>query len=257
MHPATLPPSDVEAIERATVAAVGPEAIEDLDGWILAFDQGTVGRAKSAAPLSHSTTPATNAIDAIAGRYAARGLAPMLRLPDVDAFAAFIASLQARHYHPGRYSLVQVARTADVRRLHPEPCVSLASKPDAAWGKVFLGVGFDPVDGASRVRSISRATDAVYASIIDEDGSGEAIAVGAASFGFGWASIHGMRTARARRGQGLAGRIISAFAQAALDRGYERMFLQVEEDNPGARSLYARAGFATVWRYAYWQPQDQ
>jgi hypothetical protein len=49
MHRATLIPGDVEAIERATVAAVSPEAVEELDGWLLAFDTGTVGRAKSAA----------------------------------------------------------------------------------------------------------------------------------------------------------------------------------------------------------------
>ena len=61
-----------------------------------------------------------------------------------------------------------------------------------------------------------------------------------------------MRTALARRREGLAGRILSALAQVALHRGYERIFLQVEENNEAAQSLYARAGFANAWRYAYW-----
>ena len=30
----------VEAIERATVAAVSPLAVEELDGWLLPFDDG-------------------------------------------------------------------------------------------------------------------------------------------------------------------------------------------------------------------------
>jgi ribosomal protein S18 acetylase RimI-like enzyme len=30
------------------------------------------------------------------------------------------------------------------------------------------------------------------------------------------------------------------------------MFLQVEEENAGARSLYRRAGFTKAWRYFYW-----
>ena len=79
------------------------------------------------------------------------------------------------------------------------------------------------------------------------------MAVGAASFGFGWASIHAMRTALVHRRKGLAGRILSALAREAIGRGFERMFLQVEDNNAGAQSLYARAGFRTVWRYAYWQ----
>ena len=33
----------IEAIERATVAAVAPSASEDFDGWLLAFDSGATG----------------------------------------------------------------------------------------------------------------------------------------------------------------------------------------------------------------------
>ncbi|MBW8722896.1 MAG: GNAT family N-acetyltransferase, partial [Polaromonas sp.] len=45
--------SDIETIERATIAAVSPEIVEEFDGWLLPFDSGTVGRARSAVPLRH------------------------------------------------------------------------------------------------------------------------------------------------------------------------------------------------------------
>lgn len=48
-------------------------------------------------------------------------------------------------------------------------------------------------------------------------------------------------------------RVLAALAQAALDRGIDRVFLQVEEPNTAARALYAKAGFRTAWRYAYWR----
>jgi len=48
-----LPSADIEAIERATLAAVAPERIEALSGWLLPLDPGTVGRAHSAVPLHH------------------------------------------------------------------------------------------------------------------------------------------------------------------------------------------------------------
>ena len=44
----------IEAIERATVAAVSPDDQAEIAGWILPFDAGTVGRAKSAVPLVHT-----------------------------------------------------------------------------------------------------------------------------------------------------------------------------------------------------------
>ena len=249
MQTASLP-SDVEAIERATIATVSPEATEELGNWLLGFDRGAIGRAKCAVPLSHSTFPLDD-IETIERRYVARGYPPMFRLPDLPEFGPFSTALRRRGYRDDRHSLVQVARAADVRALVARPDVAVARRPDEAWGKVFLGAGFDPVDGASRVKSLSRAPDAIYVSVRDE--SREAMAVGAASFAFGWASIHAMRTALEHRRRGLAGRILSALANDAIDRGYERMFLQVEDNNTGARSLYARAGFTTVWRYAYWQ----
>lgn len=245
-----LLPSDVEAIERATIATVSPETTEDYGNWLFAFDRGAIGRAKCAVPLSHSTFPLAD-IEAIERRYADRGYPPMFRLPDLPQFGSFNAALRQRGYRDDRHSVVQIARSADVRALVTEPDVTLAPRPDAAWGMMFLGEGFDPVEGASRVQSLSRAQDAIYASV--SDGSPEAMAVGAASFGCGWASIHAMRTALVHRRKGLAGRILSALASEAIGRGHERMFLQVEDNNAGAQSLYARAGFKTVWRYAYWQ----
>ena len=65
-----------------------------------------------------------------------------------------------------------------------------------------------------------------------------------------------MRTDKAQRGRGLAGRVLAGFAQAALARGVERVFLQVDAHNPSALALYRRAGFETQWTYSYWQRQQ-
>jgi len=65
--------------------------------------------------------------------------------------------------------------------------------------------------------------------------------------------VHGMRTPQNCRGRGLAGRVLASLAAAALARGYERIFLQVEADNAPAHSLYRRAGFELAWNYGYWR----
>jgi GNAT superfamily N-acetyltransferase len=238
-------PADVEAIERATVAAVAPDEVAEIGGWLVAFDAGTVGRAKSAAPLSHDIGP--DAIDEIAQAYRARGLTPCFRVADGDGLAGVREALTARGYRPEKPTCVKVADCAAVAAL-AEPSARLMDRPDAAWGDVFLGEGFDPVDGAHRVRLLTRSPDAVYGAV---DLDGAAAAVGAVSLGCGWASLHGMRTRQDARRRGLAGTVIATLAGAALARGFPRMFLQVEEGNP-ARSLYRKAGFALVWRYRYW-----
>jgi GNAT superfamily N-acetyltransferase len=143
---------------------------------------------------------------------------------------------------------VQVARVQDMPSAI-DADVQMATAPAKSWEQVFLGEGFDPVDGASRLAILGRARDSVFASIVRD---GATVAVGSACFAQGWCGIHGMRTLPLQRKQGSAGGILAAFAAEARRRGLDRAFLQVEEGNAVARSLYARLGFATAWTYRYW-----
>jgi ribosomal protein S18 acetylase RimI-like enzyme len=131
--------------------------------------------------------------------------------------------------------------------------IQVAAKPDADWARVFLGPGFDPVDGESRVQSLSRGTGNQF---VSARFSGRTVAVGTLSIASGWASVHGLRTESASRGQGWASRILYAMARAALQRGAHDVFLQVEQDNAAALALYRRAGFRDAWRYRYWARTD-
>lgn len=241
-----IDPADVASIERATVEAVAPPQVLEVDGWLVPLDAGNVGRARSAVPLSHDATPA--ALDAIVAAYEARGLPPAFRIADEEGLAPVRAALEARGFAGGKPTWVERADAATVAG-HAAPCAELLSRPDEPWGAVFLGEGFDPADGVQRVAVLSRSPDALYGAVRED---ARAVAVGAVSFGRGWAGVHGMRTLPACRGRGYAGAILAAFAAAALARGVRRMFLQVEEANP-ARGLYRRAGFEPVWRYRYWE----
>lgn len=241
---------DVEAIERATLAAVPPQACEEAAGWLLPFDDGTVGRAHSAAPLRHMPVAGDEA-DRIAQRYRERGLRPVFRIADVAPLQGLQEHLAASGYSGGKPTLVQVAAIPDVIAQGGGATeVRIRAAADDDWAGVFLGEGFDPVDGASRVAILRRASSSVYAAVAD---AGQVVAVGSACFSHGWCGIHGMRTAGMHRGRGYASAILAAFAREAQARGVTRAFLQVEEANTAAQSLYARAGFATRWRYRYWQ----
>ncbi len=238
----------VEPIERATIAAVSPEAVVEYDGWLLAFDSGTIGRAKSAVPLAHH--PAVPGVVArIEAQYTERGLPAVFRLTTDSCFDGLRQELTEQGYIAEKRTCVQTARLEAVRRVTQQPPADVDSAPDTAWTALFLSEGFDAIDGASRVQSLSRNAANVYASVRQD---GHTIAGGAASFGNGWASLHGIRTAQHCRGQGLAGRVLAGLAKAALQHGEEQVFLQVEAHNSAALALYQRAGFSTLWEYVYW-----
>lgn len=249
-HGEVLQDSDVESIERATAAAVSPQAVEEVDGWLLAFDSGSVNRARSAVPLQHmAVADAVSLIDRIEARYAARGLPGQFRLALSPCFDGLRAELRHRAYRAEHPTLVQLGTVSTVRAVSTV-LAEVDEVPDAAWAALFLGEGFDPADGASRVAALSRAPGSLYASVRE---GGHTVAAGAAAFSHGWASVHGMRTAPAWRGRGLAGRILAALANAALGQGMARCFLQVEAGNAAAQALYRRAGFVPAWSYEYWR----
>lgn len=240
---------DVEAIERATVAAVAPREVEELPGWLIAYDTVTVNRARSAVPLTHER-PHHGCVAQIGERYRRRGLAPNFRVPQMPSMIQVEDELARLALTPQQPTQVMVARTQDVAQAAPEGGEQLAPVPDDAWAAVFLGEGFDPTDGASRVATLSRAKGSLFASIGHRD---EVVAVGVLAMGHRWASIHGMRTALAHRGTVLATRVLAALAREALRRGHPRILLQVEVANDVATRVYRRCGFERAWTYAYWR----
>ena len=241
--------ADVEAIERATVAAVAPREALEIGGWLVALNDGTIRRAASAVPLSHDLAADPGVIDQIEAAYATRGLAPAFRVADAPGLEGVRAELARRGYGFEQPTLVKVGGAAAMIAAARGAAAAVAQAPDAGWARVFTSEGFDEADGRHRVAALTRSPDAVYGGISEGDLT---LAVGVAAFGHGWASVHGMRTDASRRGEGLAGRVLAGLATAAQARGVQRIFLQVEEGNTGARSLYRRAGFTQAWRYFYW-----
>ena len=248
---------DVEAIERATLAAVAPHDVDEMPGWLLPFDAGTVGRAHSAVPLRHDASIQAGDIATIVKRYRARGLRPSLRIAAVPALAHLDAALIEQGLKISQPTLTCVARVTDLldatRSVTP---AELSSSPSQTWREVYLGEGFDPVDGASRVQALSRASGSLYAQSVDSHADpAQVVATGVGSYGHGWLGIHGMRSLATHRKQGHASRILRALALQAHAKELPCAYLQVEEGNQAALRLYESLGFTMAWRYIYWRPR--
>ena len=245
METPRLSAGEIAVLERDTVAAVAPPETLEIGGWLVPLDNGPIGRAKSAVPLSHEVGP--DAIGEIVAAYLDHGLPPRFRIADVPELADVAGELGRRGLTPHQPTIFKIGSTADMTRLSDAPAM-LLSEPSEAWAAMFLGEGFDPAYGAPRIAALTRSPDAVYGAA----GEGAEIqAVGVMSFGEVWAGVHGMRTAPAHRGKGLASAVLATLGAAAQARHVERVFLQVEEANP-ARRIYRAAGFTPIWRYHYW-----
>ncbi len=240
----------VAEIEETTLQVVVPDELIRLPGWLVPVFAGSVWRARSAVPLQHAP-PDLAVIDQVVEHYRVRGFQPSFRLPDLPAFLPMQATLSDRGFAPRQTTLTMTGSVQALLKMHPGPPAELDRVADAAWTGMFLGPGLDPEDGACRSLALARGVDTQFASLRQE---GQTLACGAAGLAMGWLSVHGMRTALAHRGQGLAQRILLAMAAEAHRRGIERVFLQVDAGNAAALALYRRAGFRLAWQYAYWQP---
>jgi ribosomal protein S18 acetylase RimI-like enzyme len=236
---------DIAGLERAIVASVAPERTVEIAGWLVPLGAGAIGRAKSAAPLTHHADPA--AVPQIEAAYVEAGLPPAFRLAEVAGLAGVRETLLARGYVAHTPTIMKLG-TAAALAVVSDGAAELMDAPDDAWIAAFTGEGFDPQEGASRVANLVRSPDVRFAAVRE---GARTVAVGVGSFNGGWAGVHGMRTAPDARRRGHAARILAAFGREALARGLERVVLQVKEDNP-ARSLYRAAGFEYAWRYEYW-----
>ncbi len=258
----------VRSIEQATAQAVAPARVQELGPWLLCFDTSTVWRAKSAAPLGHSSAACDELLrllPELVQSYQAAGLPLVVRQPMLPGLAPLIEALTGLGLKPAQPTQVMTAATAQVvarcQALHAAPQAHLrvvaTPSPSPEWAAVFTSEGFNAADGASRVRVLSRAQSGVYVSLQDE--SGTAISCGLLALfepngpaEQRLASLHGLRTRVAAQGQGLGTRLIGAMAQVAAGQGIEAMFLQVEAENP-ARALYERLGFSDAWSYSYYK----
>jgi GNAT superfamily N-acetyltransferase len=249
MQNRSLDDDAITSLERATLDAVAPPAVQAIDGWLLPFDTSTIGRAKSAVPVRHHHIDPAQ-VGAIEALYAERGLQAAFRLADVPGLRDVQTTLTRLGYQAQQPTLVQVGTVVAMRAICQGEPARVAENPSPAWSAVYLAEGFDPVDGAHRVQALSRSAHVVYAHVEE---NGQPVAAGTAALSQDWASIHGMRTVPAHRGQGLAALILGGLADTATQRGLERVFLQVEVGNAAALALYSRAGFATAWRYHYWR----
>jgi len=238
--------------ELEAVAAAGWRAPEQapLGQWLLRAAEGFTGRANSALATGDPGMPLADALTGVCDWYAARGLAPLIAVPyplgrpgdsDLDRF------LDRRGWGTrAGPAIVMTAPTAGLARLRPAGEAELRPEPGPAWLDLYHGYrGLLPPIAR---RLLLSAPFQAFASIRRGGGT---VAIGRVAVADGWGGLSAVAVHPGHRRTGLATAITAALAGAAAGQGAASLYLQVEEDNEAARTLYTRHGFTGHHGYHY------
>ncbi|MEU1626197.1 GNAT family N-acetyltransferase [Streptomyces sp. NPDC020096] len=243
-------PPDATAHELQELASRGWPALdtERLGDWMLRASGGFTRRANSVLPLGDPGLPLDAAIQRVRDWYGERGLVPYVQAATgtKDCDERLDAELARDGWTAEAFTLVYTGPIAPVADGPGAERVTLSRVPDAAWLGRYHRTG-ELAEAAVRVLT---GGPSVWFATVPGGARGPA-AIGRCVVDGRWAQFGAVEVDPRYRRAGLATAVMAALARRALDEGATGGYLQVEEENEGARALYAGMGFTTHHGYHY------
>ncbi|MGW0644041.1 GNAT family N-acetyltransferase [Streptomyces badius] len=245
------PAVSFEELAAVTARAWQPVENETLGDWRLRAAGGFTRRANSALPLGDPGLPLGEALGRVRRWYEERGLPAYVQTATgaEGTQELLCAELEGHGWLREVSAEVRIAALAPVGDREAEvPAVRLTREPDAAWLARYQRFS---TPGPHVLRVLGSGPSVWFATV---PGSGDAPdAIGRCVVDGRWAGFMAVEVAPEQRRRGLATAVMAALAGRALDEGASAAWLQVEEDNEGARALYDGMGFAGHHRYHHYR----
>jgi ribosomal protein S18 acetylase RimI-like enzyme len=245
----------ISIFDLEEAAARGWRAPEEaaLGRWRLRAAEGFTGRANSALAIGDPGMPLAAAISEVRRWYQARGLPAMVAVPfpvgrpsssGIDRFLGDELGWPVR----SAAVTVMTAASGAVAALSAGGAVpvDMAAEPDEGWLAVYRFRGQQPPPISRRL--LMSAPWQAFASVRE---AGRTLAIGRVAAARDWAGLTSVEVSPRHRRRGLGRAITGALGAAAAARGVAGLYLQVEDDNPAAHSLYSGMGFADHHAYHY------
>ncbi|MET8839853.1 GNAT family N-acetyltransferase [Streptomyces rubiginosohelvolus] len=245
------PAASFEELAAVTARAWQPVESEALGDWRLRAAGGFTRRANSALPLGDPGLPLGEAFGRVRRWYEERGLPAYVQTATgaEGTQELLCAELEEHGWRREVSAEVRIAALAPVGDREAEvSAVRLTREPDAAWLARYQRFS---TPGPHVLRVLGSGPSVWFATV---PGSGDAPdAIGRCVVDGRWAGFMAVEVAPGQRRRGLATTVMTALARRALDEGAWAAWLQVEEDNEGARALYDGMGFAGHHRYHHYR----
>jgi N-acetylglutamate synthase len=227
------------------LAARGWPAAETLraDGWLLRHTPSlTRRRSNSALPVGDAHgDPAL-----VEDFYARCGSRALVQVSPAEARTSLDRELARRGWSSEGPTDVLVADTHAVLALTTPGDVALSARLDASWVAAWAACEERP-DAEQHARDVLEGIEPATAYAI----AGADLGVGLAVCERGWAGLFCVATAASARRRGIARGVVHALTRWAAERGAQRVYLQVENDNVPGHAFYASAGFQRSHGYHY------
>ncbi|MEU0059909.1 GNAT family N-acetyltransferase [Streptomyces sp. NPDC006334] len=243
------PAASYEELARAASRAWRPLESERLGGWELRAAAGFTRRANSVLPLGDPGLPLDEALDAVRRWYGTRGLPAYVQTSTgaEGTQELLCAELERRGWVREVTAELWIGALAPVADRADAEGVVLAREADEAWLARYQRKGVSEV----ALKVLGSGPSVWFASVPGE--AGVPAAVGRLVLDGRWAGFAAVEVDPARRRQGLGTRVMAALAGRAMEEGASAAWLQVEDDNAGARSLYAGLGFGAHHAYHHYR----
>lgn len=230
-----------------------PVESEPLGDWLLRSAAGFTRRANSALPLGDPGTPLDEALARVKRWYDDRGLPAYIQTSTgaEGTQEELCAELERHGWRREVTAQVRIAALAPIGDLDADVApVRLSREIDERWLSRYQR--FDTP--GPHVLKVLGSGPSVWFATVPGDAEGEPpAAIGRCVVDGRWAGFMAVEVGAAYRRRGLATAVMTALARRALDEGASAAWLQVEEDNEGARTLYDRMGFETHHLYHHFR----
>ncbi|WP_124269941.1 GNAT family N-acetyltransferase [Streptomyces sp. ADI96-02] len=251
------PAASFPELAAVTARAWPPVESEPLGDWRLRASGGFTRRANSALALGDPGLPAAEAFARVRAFYERRGLPPYVQAATgaEGTQEVLCAELERHGWRREVSAEVRIAALAPVGDLDADVSpVRLTRTPDAAWLARYQRLG---TPGPHVLRVLGGGPSVWFAAVPGEAADGASgtapAAIGRMVVDGRWAGFMAVEVAPEHRRRGLATAVMAALARRALEEGASAAWLQVEEDNEGARALYDGMGFAAHHRYHHFR----
>ena len=236
---------DARRLEELSLNSSSPPGQLVYDGWLVRLAAGKAKRARSVNAVYPSSLPLGDKIGYCEKLYAACGLPALFRLTPFSQPAALDGELQARGYR--RFDVTAVEAAPIAAPGAPDPAVKSTALPD--WVGAVASLRDSPeAHRRGHLARLDAMPLAKRALTLQCDGA--LVATGLIIVEGDCAGLFDIVTHEAHRRRGHARRIVAGLLAAAWELGARHAYLQVQQDNSGARGLYSQFGFEE--NYLYW-----
>ncbi|WP_329335054.1 GNAT family N-acetyltransferase [Streptomyces sp. NBC_00663] len=243
------PSASYAELAHVATRAWRPVESERLGEWELRAASGFTRRANSVLPVGDPGLPLDDALDAVRRWYGAHGLPAYVQTATgaEGTQELLCAELERRGWVREVTAELWIGALAPIADRAEGAGVELSRDVDEAWLARYQRKGVSEV----ALKVLSSGPSVWFAQV---PGSGDVpAAIGRCVVDGRWASFAAVEVGPEQRRRGLATEVMAALARRALDEGASAAWLQVEEENAGARALYAGMGFAAHHAYHHYR----